>query len=264
MQLNEIQLLDEENAAPKANLVGNASGKTAAGAAGKTAARADGKTAAGVVGDAAAGAVGDAAAGAADCIAWREGKPDDGDRAMRFMVANALHDICRIHGSAHDLLRVTTAKKGLHLFAKRDIPARKLIILPNPQGIQSCAPSKKVNDDVCVKGTLLNTDVVFYLEGPAQGDGGLVETEAGPVRALYLYWVLMGLQMAKAPEGAVALAHSTMNVEVPLATAIVRHPQLKSKRQAKALSLEVPYMTNDCDIAAGARLIVKRIPSGKD
>ena len=80
---------------------------------------------------------------------------------------------------------------------------------------------------------------------------------------MYLYWLAMGLQIAKVPKGAVALVHDTMNVDVPLATAIVGCPQLKSKRLAKALNLDVPYISNDCDIIAGTRLVVKRLPSGK-
>ena len=247
-------------------------GTDAAGATGTEAVEVAGSPAAG--GIPAAGASEKSAGDADDGIAWREGKAEDADLAMTWLVGNALHDICKIYSSGHDLLRITW-EKSPQFFAKCDIPARKLIILPSSQRLQSDVPKHFANV-VTIKGELMRENVTFYLLEPTDanpaagaagkilkcGDAGMVESEAGPVRALYLYWVALGLQTARAVKGSVALVHDVMNIDVPLASAIPRRPQMKSKKPAQTLNLNVPYITNDCDISAGTRLVVKRLAVG--
>ena len=244
----------------------------AGGATGRPAVEVAGSPAAG--GIPAAGASEKSAGDADDGIAWREGKAEDANIALTWLAGNALHDICKIYGSGHDLLRITW-EKSPQFFAKCDIPARTLIILPSPQRFQCDAPKNFVNV-VTIKGELMRENVAFYVLEPTDanpaagaagktwkcGDAGMVESEAGPVRALYLYWVALGLQTARAVKGSVALVHDVMNIDVPLASAIPRRPQMKSKKPAATLNLNVPYITNDCDISAGTRLVVKRLAHG--
>ena len=312
MQLADIAMLDSQAAARAAeaskkakgvagNDAGDIASKKAKGVAGADAAEATGaatasKKAKGVAGIDAAGATGTEAvdvagspaaggipaAGASeksagdadDGIAWREGKAEDAHIAMTWLAGNALHEICKIHGSGHDLLRITWDKSP-QFFAKCDIPARKLIILPSPQRFQCDVPKHLVNV-VTIKGSLMREVVAFYVLDPTDanpaagaagktlkcGDAGMVESEAGPVRALYLYWVALGLQTARAVKGSVALVHDVMTIDVPLGSAIPRRPQMKSKKPAQTLNLDVPYITNDCDISAGTRLVVKRLAVG--
>ena len=259
MKLKDIALADGKAAA---KAVGEKNGKASKGADGekngKASAGADGKEAsAGVDGS-------DEASAGAEGIAWREGKSADGDVAILWLVGSALHDLCRLYGPTHDMVRITTIDKSPQVFAACDIPAGKLMILPNPHRLTSVCPLS-VDNVVRVSGSLMNKDLTFYLLDPTSGescpklmgDGGEVESEAGPVRMLSMYWFAMGLA-GKPGKGGVSLVHATMSVDVPLATAIVRSPVVKSKRPAKALNLQVPFITNDCDIKAGSRLVAKK------
>ena len=100
-------------------------------------------------------------------IAWREGSAEDSLSASMWLVAHALNCICKIHGSTHDLLSVLDADKGACLVSKRDIPARGLIILPNPARIQTEEPGVMEDNVVRVQGQFMKDNMTFYLLDPS-------------------------------------------------------------------------------------------------
>ena len=131
-----------------------------------------------------------------------------------------------------------------------------------------------------VKGEFMREKATFYLLDPSKSAAGAagseagasgakqasglasdVDSEAGPVKVLYMYWYALGLNKATCGKSSDALVVDTMAVDVPLQSGtLVRYPILpKAKRCDEKLHLEVPFITNQGAIKANTRLIVKRV-----